>query len=104
MAYAVAQRTGEFGIRLALGALPRDILGMVLRQGMKLALVGVGMGLGVALALGRLLSGMLYEVSPADPLTLAGVALALGVALLVACWVPARRATRVAPTEALRAG
>jgi len=102
LSYAVRQRTREMGIRLALGAQRRDVLGLVLRDGMRLAAIGSLLGLGGALFLGRLLSGMLYGVAATDPGTyLAVTALILLVALL-ACFIPARRATRVEPTVALR--
>ncbi|PTX90726.1 ABC transporter permease [Opitutus sp. ER46] len=103
IAYAVSQRTREFGVRLALGAQPRDLLAQVLRQGLALGLAGIVVGLGLAVALTRLLQGFLYGVSPFDPLTFALIpALLLGVAGF-ACVVPARRAMRVDPVEALRA-
>ena len=102
IAYGVAQRTSEFGIRLALGALPRNVLGMVMLNGARLTLTGLGIGLVLALALTRLMSGLLYEVSPQDPLTIFGVALVLSAVALGASWLPARRATRVDPMVALR--
>ena len=102
LAYSVAQRTQEIGIRMALGAQPGDILRLILRQGMTLTLLGVVLGLGGALALSRTLSSLLFEVQPTDPATFATVPLVLmGIALL-ACYLPARRATRVHPIEALR--
>jgi predicted permease len=103
MAYAVSQRTQEFGVRMALGANGRDVLWHVLRQGLLLATCGVAIGLAMALAVTRLLSGFLYGVSPFDPLTFAGIPFLLALVSLIACWVPARRATRVNPIEALRA-
>jgi len=102
VAYAAAQRTQEIGIRIAMGAAPRDILIMVLRQG--LGVVGIGMGLGLLLALAgtRLMGGLIVGVKPTDPLTFTVVvALLTGIALF-ACWIPARRATRIDPLVALR--
>ncbi len=102
LAYSVAQRTSEIGLRMALGAQPRQVLGLVLKQGMLLALIGAAMGVLVALPVARLASGLLYGVSATDPLTYAGITLLLmGVALL-ACYLPARRATRIDPLVALR--
>ena len=102
MAFSVAQRTREIGLRMALGAEQQRVLRGVLRQGLVLALVGIGIGLTGALALQRLLKGMLYGVSGSDPLTLVGVSLLMAVAAAGAVLVPARRATRVHPMEALR--
>jgi predicted permease len=102
LAYSVAQRTSEIGLRMALGAQPRQVLGLVLKQGMLLALIGAAAGVLVALPVARLASGLLYGVSATDPLTYAGITLLLmGVALL-ACYLPARRATRIDPLVALR--
>jgi putative ABC transport system permease protein len=102
ISYIVSERTHEIGIRLALGAQSRNILRMVLRQGLGLALVGTAVGLVCALIVSHLMAGLLYGVRPTDPLTFAGVALLLiGVALL-ACYIPARRAIRVDPLTALR--
>jgi len=102
VSYSASQRTQEFGIRMALGALPRDVLNLVLRQGLKLAFTGVAIGIGAALAVTRLMSKLLFGVDPTDPFTLAGVALLLTAVALAACWLPAYRATRIAPTVALR--
>jgi predicted permease len=102
LAYSVAQRTSEIGLRMALGAQPRQVLGLVLRQGMLLAIIGAVLGIAVALPVARLASGLLYGVSATDPLTYVGITLLLmGVALL-ACYLPARRATRIDPLVALR--
>jgi putative ABC transport system permease protein len=102
VAYSVSRRTHEIGIRLALGAYPRDVLLMVVRQGMTLALAGVFIGLAVALAVTRVLKGLLFELSVTDPPTFTLIAaLLLGVAFL-ACYLPARRATKVDPMIALR--
>ena len=102
MALAVGQRRHEIGVRMAIGARPAEILGMILRQGMALTLVGMALGLLGALALTRLFEGLLFEVGPTDAPTFVGVAAVLGAAALVACYVPARRAARVDPIIALR--
>ena len=102
MAYSVANRTNEIGIRLALGALPRQVLRMILREATWISLAGVGVGLGAALLLARLVKSMLYGLQPADPVSLiggAGLLIAVG---LAASWLPARRASGVEPMEALR--
>jgi len=102
LSYEVSRRTREIGIRMALGAQPEGVLRLVLRQGIALAVVGAAVGIGVALSVTRYLASMLYGVQPKDPLTLAAVtALLIGIAV-AACYIPARRATRVDPITALR--
>jgi ABC-type antimicrobial peptide transport system permease subunit len=102
ISYLVGQRTHELGIRLALGAQRRDVLRLVVKHGMKMALGGVAIGLIAALGLTRLLGQILYDVSPTDPLTFTVIALLLTGVALVACFVPAWRATKVDPLTALR--
>ena len=102
MSYSVSQRTREIGIRMALGAAQPEVIKLVLRQGLALTLAGLGIGLLGALGLTHLLSGMLYEVRPTDPLTFAGVALLLTAISLLANYIPARGATKVDPMVALR--
>jgi predicted permease len=102
VAYSVEQRTGEIGVRMALGAQTRDVLRLVVRQGMAPVLLGLIIGMAAALALGRLLTAQLYQVSPHNPALLAITALTLGAVALLACFLPARRATFVNPIEALR--
>ncbi|WP_158305352.1 ADOP family duplicated permease [Opitutus terrae] len=103
MAYAVAQRMGEFGVRLALGALPSDLSRLVLRRGLVLASIGVLIGCSTAWALTRFLQSLLYETSPLDPLVYAAVALLLLAAAALGCWLPARRAARADVARLLRA-
>jgi putative ABC transport system permease protein len=100
--YTVRQRTRELGIRLALGARARDVLWLILRQGLKLTLIGVALGLTVSFALTRWMESLLFRVRPTDALTFGGIAVALLSVALVACWIPARRATKVDPLIALR--
>jgi ABC-type antimicrobial peptide transport system permease subunit len=102
LSYQVAQRTHEIGIRMALGARKQDVLRMVLREGMRLALVGLAIGLAGALALTRWLSSLLYEVKPTDPFTFLAVCLCLLCVALAACYVPTRNAIHVDPVVALR--
>ncbi len=102
LSHSVSQRTHEIGIRMALGAQPRDILKLVVGKGMVLVLIGIGIGLAGALVLTRVLGSFLYGVSATDPATFAGVALLLAAVALVACYLPARRAAKVDPMTALR--
>ena len=102
MAYSVARRTREMAIRLALGAQTTDVLKQVIGNGLKLALIGVGVGVAGALALTRILSSLLYGVAPTEPLAFVGVSLTLIAVTLAACYIPARRATKVDPMTALR--
>jgi putative ABC transport system permease protein len=103
LAYMVTQRRREIGVRMALGARGRDVLTLVVGQGLRLAIVGAAIGVMGALALTGVLRSFLYEVEPADPLTFAGVGVLLGVVVLLASYIPARRASRVDPVIALRA-
>ena len=102
MAYVVSQRSSEIGLRMALGASPGNVMGMMLRQGLVLAGIGLAMGLAGAVAATHLLTKMLFEVKPGDPVTYAGVTVVLGVVALAATYIPARRATTVDPLVALR--
>jgi len=102
MSYSVAQRTNEIGIRLALGAQSRDVLLMVVKQGSTLILLGLVIGLAGAYALTRLIESLLFGVTPKDPFTFAAVAVLLAVVALIACYIPAWRATKVDPLDALR--
>jgi putative ABC transport system permease protein len=102
VAYLVSQRTQEIGIRMALGAGRRDVLAMILKQGMRWAAIGLAIGLIAAFGLSRLLSGFLFGITPTDPLTFFVIALLLTMVALLACWIPARRAAKVDPMVALR--
>jgi ABC-type antimicrobial peptide transport system permease subunit len=104
LAYLVTQRRQEFSVRIALGAESRNVIALVLRQGVLFALVGIVVGTVAALGLTRLLSGMLYDVRPTDPLAFGAVALLLAVIALLASFIPARRASRVDPMNVLRGG
>jgi predicted permease len=102
LAFSVARRTNEIGIRMALGAQPGNILSMVIRSGLAPVALGIAAGVAGALALGRVLAGLLFAVSPYDWRTISGVFVLTALSALAACWIPARRATRVDPLEALR--
>jgi ABC-type antimicrobial peptide transport system permease subunit len=100
--YAATQRTQEIGIRMAIGATPRDILKLVLSQGLVIVAIGLLAGLAAAFAGTRLLADLFYGVTPSDPVTYVAVATLLLAVALLACWIPARRATRISPVTALR--
>jgi ABC-type antimicrobial peptide transport system permease subunit len=102
VAYTVEQRTGEIGVRMALGAQTRDVLRLVVNQGMRPVVIGLAIGIVSAFALGRLLTTQLYEVSAHNPVLLAASTILLAAIALIACLVPARRAAHVDPIQALR--
>jgi putative ABC transport system permease protein len=102
MSYSVTQRTHEIGIRMAIGARPRDVFAMILGHGMKLALIGVAIGLLMAFLLTRLMETMLFGVAPTDGLTFASISILLISVAMLACYLPGRRATKVEPTVSLR--
>jgi putative ABC transport system permease protein len=102
MAFVVSQRAQEFGVRLALGAVPRDILGLAFRPGLLLTATGTLIGLGASIVVTRLMSSLLFGVSASDPATFVVVPVVLVIVTIVACFIPARRATRVSPMEALK--
>jgi len=102
LAFLVSTRTREIGIRLAIGALPRDVLWLVLKDGARFSLIGISVGLASAFAVMRLLAGQLYGVSPADPVTFVAAAVVMAVVTLLACYIPTRRAMRLDPMVALR--
>jgi len=102
LAYSVRCRTREIGVRMALGAQLADVLNLVMRQGVRLALLGLGLGLAGALGASRLIRSFLFEVKPIDPTTFLGVTILLGAVALAACWLPARQAAKTDPMEALR--
>jgi len=102
MAYNVARRTGEMGIRMALGARPWDVAWPILREALTLAAIGVAIGLPVALALVQLMQSIVYGIEPHDPLTMIGTVVIMVTVATLAAWIPARRAAKVDPMEALR--
>ena len=102
ISYAVSQRTAELGIRIALGAEPGDVLGLVLAYGARLTLGGVGLGLVGAALLSRVMESQLFGVSATDPVTFVGVAVALTLVAMVAAYIPARRTARMNPVQALQ--
>jgi putative ABC transport system permease protein len=102
VSYTTAQRTHEFGVRLALGASTGDVLKLVVGQGLTLVLIGIGIGLAAAFLLTRVMSSLLFEVTSTDPVTYVSISILLAAVALFACWIPARRATTVDPMVALR--
>jgi ABC-type antimicrobial peptide transport system permease subunit len=102
VAYRVNQRTREIGVYIALGAQRRDVLQLVMKDGVKLGLLGIVLGLAGAIALTRVMASLLFEVKPTDPATLIGVSLLLAIVAMLACYIPARRALSIDPITALR--
>jgi ABC-type antimicrobial peptide transport system permease subunit len=102
ISYLVAQRTREIGVRMALGAQRGHVIGMIVRQGLTLTLIGVALGVAASLAAVRALNRLLFGVSPTDPVTFVAVVVILGFVALAACFIPARRASRIDPMVALR--
>jgi putative ABC transport system permease protein len=102
IAYSVAQRTHEIGVRMALGATRPEVVGMVVRQGLGVALAGIGVGVAGAFLLTRMMESLLYQVEPTDPQTFSAVAIALALTALIASWGPALKAALVDPVIALR--
>ena len=103
LAFSVSARTSEIGVRMSLGVHPGQVLATVLREGGTLVAIGLAIGVTGALVLARYIRGLLFAVGPHDPATIAGVAVTMAAIGVAACWVPAARAARIAPSEALRA-
>jgi putative ABC transport system permease protein len=103
LAFSVSARTSEIGVRMSLGAHPGQVLRMILKEGGVLVVLGLVIGVAGSLSLARLIQGLLFGVGASDPVTLAGVSAVMAAIGLVACWIPAARASRIAPSEALRA-
>jgi len=102
MSYVTGQRVQEFGVRMAMGADRSDLIGLVLRQGVRMVAVAVALGMVAAFALSRVLQGLVFEIGTTDALTFVGMAALLAFTALAACWLPAHRATRVDPVAAMR--